>query len=274
MVKYINSKNEEIDLTSEKIRIKTANLHEHIWSYDYKENKYGILIKRFKKAAAQYNLTLSFKGTETEKKEKLNRFFEMTEYDIANKTPGKLQYNDYYIECYVIGSNTTPGNYYDVEQTATILAPYPFWIMDKRFLFWGSSGTAKTSKNLNYPYDYPHDYAITGENDYIENDHYNSCDFELNVFGPATNPKILINGHIYEVITRLEQGEYLQVKSREGTIFKVSESGEKTSLYNYRNRDYSIFEKIPPGSSTVSWDGHFDFEITLYAERSIPKWIL
>lgn len=42
----------------------------------------------------------------------------------------------------------------------------------------------------------------------------------------------------------------------------------------FMEHEYPLFAKIPPGSSTVSWSGDYGWEITLYIERSEPRWIL
>ena len=272
MVKYVNSIGQEIDLMSDYIRIKEASLSEYEWGYEGKDDTYGMLITRFKRDVAQYPITLIFRGTEQQKKQNLNDFFEKTEIDVLRKSPGKLMYNDYYLNCYIVSSSTHPGDYFDTEREITVIAPYPFWQMERVFSF-GIQQSSAAGTFLDYPHDYNYDYAPEGRNDYVNNDHYGSCDFIMNIFGPAINPEIMIAGHVYEVITTLESGEYLQINSREGTVVKVSQTGEMTNEYNNRNKTSSVFEKIPPGDSLVSWDGNFGFDITLFVERSEPKWI-
>jgi hypothetical protein len=44
-----------------------------------------------------------------------------------------------------------------------------------------------------------------------------------------------------------------------------------TNLFDSRNKAQSVFEKIPEGALTFAWEG-FSFELTLFEERSEPKW--
>ena len=41
-----------------------------------------------------------------------------------------------------------------------------------------------------------------------------------------------------------------------------------------KNNESSIWEKIPPGTSIVSWSGGFGFDIILFNERGTPRWTL
>ena len=70
----------------------------------------------------------------------------------------------------------------------------------------------------------------------------------------------------------VSSGEYLVIDSSEKTIMLVKGSGEKVNCFNKRSRDSYVFEKIPVGANTVSWEGEFGFDVTLLEERSEPKW--
>ena len=45
-------------------------------------------------------------------------------------------------------------------------------------------------------------------------------------------------------------------------------------MYNARNKLQSVFEKIPSGASVLSWEGDFGVDLTIFDERSEPKWSL
>ena len=94
------------------------------------------------------------------------------------------------------------------------------------------------------------------------------------LYGPCTDPRIVIAGQIYEVKTKIKEGEYLVIQSREGLVYRVTQDGEQVNEFANKNNEYPLFAKIPPGSSTVSWSGDYGWEITLYIERSEPRWIL
>lgn len=133
MIKYINDKQQEIELSkSAKVQIKEANFHEKEWDYDSSSMRLGIRIKQFKKSPIEMKLILKFSGKRAEIVKNLNTFYAITESDILNKTPGRLYFNDWYIECYVLTDITKPEDDYGVEKEIQILAPYPFWIRETK----------------------------------------------------------------------------------------------------------------------------------------------
>lgn len=63
------------------------------------------------------------------------------------------------------------------------------------------------------------------------------------------------------------------VDSASAAIVKTAQDGTQTNLFNDRNKESYIFEKIQPGVNSVTWDGSFNFSVTILEERSEPKWI-
>ncbi len=133
MIKYVNSKRQEFVLSDyAQVLIKDANFHEKSWSYDAAEMRLGVKIKQFKKDPIEIKIVLKFKGTRDDIVSNLNTFFDITEYDVLNQSEGKLYFNDWYLECYVIEDSTTPDDDYGVEKEITVFAPYPFWIRESK----------------------------------------------------------------------------------------------------------------------------------------------
>ena len=56
-------------------------------------------------------------------------------------------------------------------------------------------------------------------------------------------------------------------------IESVTAAGERTNLFDYRDKENDIFLPVEPGVNTVIYDGSFDFDITLVQQRSEPLWI-
>lgn len=92
----------------------------------------GVKVKQFKKEPIEIKIVLKFKGTRDDIVSNLNTFFDITEYDVLNQSEGKLYFNDWYLECYVIEDSTTPDDDYGVEKEITVFAPYPFWIRESK----------------------------------------------------------------------------------------------------------------------------------------------
>lgn len=273
-VQYINSYGDVIDLLNFNTRMKDANFHDYEWEYDSIEQQYGIDITRFRKTAKEYEATIVFKGDLDTRKRNLNRFFEIAEKDIIDKNPGKIIWDDYYINAYAVSSSTYPNDDSGWTQKDVIfLCPYPFWIAEESRSFPPIEQSVASDEYLDYEYDYEYDYSTPTDGSAIwEVDHFAPCEFLMTIFGPVSNPRILINGYPYEVYTELGSNDYLQIDSRNNKAIKYLSNGTRQDMYNYRAKQQSIFEPITPGNITVMWPGTYGFDLTLFCERSEPKW--
>lgn len=92
------------------------------------------------------------------------------------------------------------------------------------------------------------------------------------IYGPCVNPKVLMNGYPYEVLTTLEKNEYLIINSSEQTIMKYLSNGTTANLFDVRGYDYSVFEKIPSGLISVNWSGDFGIDLYVFLKRKEAAW--
>lgn len=93
------------------------------------------------------------------------------------------------------------------------------------------------------------------------------------IYGPCVDPRVAINGHIYQVYATLDENDYLKINSRENSVVQYLANGTQRDLYDYRVKiTGSLFEPITPGNVRVVWSGEFGFDLTLYCERSEPRW--
>lgn len=273
VTKYVNHKGEEFDFAAWDTRLKETDWHKNSWTPNTVEQLIGTKIKGFKKEPLQLELTISFRGGVTARKESLNSFFEMAECDVVFQQPGKLYVGDYYIACYVISGTTTPTAGFTTERKSGIYAAYPFWLNDLTMTF-KPLGLPGEVAGLDFPFDFPFDFAgaTTGVKTWNIN-HYAPCNFMMTVYGPVDNPRITINNHVYEVAATLADGEYMQIDSRYKTVYKTMNNGVQVNLFNARGKEQSVFEQLQPGANYVNWSGEFGFDITAFLERGEPKWI-
>lgn len=122
-----------------------------------------------------------------------------------------------------------------------------------------------------YIYVYPYQYSSGALKSFL-NDALVGSNFKLIIYGPVINPALYIGGHMYAVNVPVESDEYLEINSREKIIETVQSDGKRTSAINYRNRENYVFQKIPSGPVAVTWNNDFGFDLTLFDERSEPKW--
>ena len=275
-IRYVNSKGREMDLSSTfaaRIRKKTAGFYNYEYTPDTTGLSKGVRVNRITKAAAEYTITLDVTGTPEERAERLQKFFELVDYDVAMEKPGRFWVGDQYLDGFVIKSEM---QYYDnrhrtLGREFTLFAPYPYWIEDRVLRY------RKVEEDQASGIDLPTDFAFDlgkslGGSDSVDNTHYIPTSFLLTVYGPATDPTLTIGGHLYKVNTTLAAGEYLQIDSINKKVIRHTTSGQDVNEYNNREKSQSVFEPIPPGNNILVWSGAFSFDLVLHQERSELKW--
>ena len=274
ILKYVSSKGTEFDLkTKGALRARSADLHTYAWEPDVTILQYGTRVNRFRKSPSAYTMQLDVDGTLEEKMSRLNSLHAAFDEDIHNKTPGMMVHGNYYVKCYMIASSTFAENPYTTNEV-TVYCPYPFWIRDNTWTFAKQESTAAANQYLDFDFDFPYDFASdqTGQG-MIRNDGSGKANYQLTVYGGCTNPYIMVDGRMIGVNTVLGSTEYMVIDSRDNTVIRVTNSGEKINLYNNRIKTgVSIFDQIEPGTHTVIWPGTFGFDLTIFEERSEPAW--
>lgn len=308
IVKYISGVNQKEFILNQnyEIAIKECNPYDVAWSYDAIENQYGVTIKKFKKDPKSLEFVFKFRGSMKTIRENLDAFFGEAETDIYHMLPGKVYVDTEYLEGYFIERKTEPTQeFYGFQQTALFFAPYPFWIRETTYSFLAEAAdpitilpgeeepepeitmeqgimfpefpfdfTVREGKKTKGMFDLPTDLKRVRGTRMINNESYLPCHFRMTIYGPVTDPEIVIANHIYKVETTVFVDERLVIDSRNNTVIKIGRLGEETDLYNSRYKLQSVFEKIPPGQQTVTWPAGYGIDITLYDERSEPRWTL
>lgn len=264
-MKYINHYGEEINFGEKGLYINESDLHDYEWSYDIVNKKVVNLENETKKPK------IDVFATGEDRREIANHFFEVINKDVLENEAGRIVIGDYYLEGYFVAKeNSKYSSGKVIKMTLTYVAPNK-WMKKTKFSYMPEEST--TLEGLDYPHDYPHDYKMHRSTKPIVNDGYRPCDFEIVFYGAQETPTIIINGHTYQVYTTLQAGEYLIVNSLEKTIRKVLNDGTIQNVFNRRNKDSYIFEKIAVGKATVIRDTDARLDITLIEQRSEPKWI-
>ena len=125
---------------------------------------------------------------------------------------------------------------------------------------------------LDYEYDYSYDYAapVVGEKVVYSESPFTS-EFKLIIYGEAVNPRIVVNGYAYVLYTTIPAGSYVIIDSKQRTIMMYGSGGQKTNIFDFRNKTDSIFEKLPAGNLDIVWDSAFGADLTIYREQTEPE---
>jgi hypothetical protein len=250
-----------------------TDLFDSEWSYET-QNELNPKISRFYRNMVQKKISV-IDSSAARYENAMNDLVEVFERDVINLTPGKLYVDDSYISCYIIKNSKGKIKRNPTLSTIslTLVCEKGSWITETTTSF--RYGATSNTGNLNYPFNYPFNYTSNTAGKKVVNQSYAPSNFRLIIYGACTNPSISIAGHLYNVNCTVETGEYLVIDSASipQQIYKVKANGETVNQYQYRNRTYNAFEKIPSGSNAVTWSGLFGFDIILLSERSEPIWL-
>lgn len=278
-VKYVNSYEEELNLTEWPYMIQTENLFDYVTSYEaINTHISGGKILNFYRNVTEKPLSIAIYATSQEEfTEALNRFYEVVEKDVLVQSPGRMVLdNGQYLSCYIINSENVKWS--QAIRTSikgiTLVIEYPYWCRDllSEYRSDNSSSEPYDSEYLDYPYDYPYDLAPTSAGKYLVNDHFGTCNFEMRIYGPVTNPKVTIGSIAYEVLCTVYTDEFLIINSKDKTVIRHKPDGTRVNEFN--NRVGEIFSPIPPGKLLVNKGAVLELDIILFEERSEPIWIL
>lgn len=203
----------------------------------------------------------------------MERLYSIIAVDAEEGTYGRLYVNDTFLRCRIQTSKKSNWKgYVYSEVELTFIAPELAWTTEVSRSFPRREG-AGSDDGLDFPYDHPYDFAAEDLGSVAwEIDHVRSSEFHMIVYGPCTNPYVLINNHAYAVYTDLEDGEYLIIDSRSSTVYKYLSNGTVENLFHDRGLADSVFEPIPSGLLRINWSGAFGFDLTLYLERREARW--
>lgn len=268
-LKYQNHINEVFEFGKDGIFVDMNELHDYEWTVTKKGTKISSLDYSVVKRKLPVIIICDSEEAGVAAR---NRLLEVVEKDVLAMKHGKIIIGDYYFKCFVTKSQKK--NYLTtkrwMEVTLTLTSDFPYWVKEtkKNFL----KGETATTGNLDFEYDHPFDYYSGVNIKELNNTGFVGTNFRLTIFGACKNPYLYIAGHLYQVNCELAETEYLTVDSVSKKIFITQNDGTIVNVFSKRNKDSYIFEKIPPGQNTVTWDGDFGFEITLLEERSEPLW--
>ena len=269
-ISYVNSEHKKIILNDNGILIKDTNLHKYIYKAQANKLQFGEILEQFEKEALKIPMKLYFEGTQGEREKNIELFHDIVSTDRIRNKPGKIYFNDWYLECFILEEDIHPNkdNYKRTEDEITIYAPNPYWTKKKDYFLEHKASNIENRKKYNYKYPYRY---VTPNVTYITNPYYAELDFKIRIYGPCANPSISIGANNYTIYTSAEVGERIEIDTRTNTIFLINSFGEKENIFHCREKGTEFFKKIKTGTQKVIF-GKFKMDIETFEERSIPRW--
>lgn len=251
---------------------KGATLHDYSHSYSTNGGK----ITQFTDEISSWTLDIVVAGSSADDR---NNMIEAFEYDVLKMTPGKLWSGDYYLECYVTASSKDQWWFDEgyMHASITVTAEKPKWVHEFYKVYGKGRDTDETG--IDYAHDWSFDYTNNLTVSWAVNTNIVEAPFRMRIYGPTDAAvQVIIGVNVYAVDLTLAEGEVLAIDSRDKSITLKKSDGTVVNEFYKRvgtQRKGSgsyIFEPIPAGSNIVSWSNKYVFDLTIYDERSEPKW--
>lgn len=199
--------------------------------------------------------------------------------DLSAGTPGTLEFDGWTQRCYIAGSEikTMAAASASVKLDALLLDGV--WRREDRWEFRPGAGSGTVGVGHGYAYGYAYGYPYSEETSReIEVGSIVPSPFRIIVYGPAVRPSVTIGGNRYQVSSDVPDGGYLVVDSVEGTVTKVARNGYRTNclpdatLGGGVGSGSYIFQDVPAGTSSVSYDGSFGWDLSVFREDGAVPW--
>lgn len=254
------------------VYLNANELRDYSWDYDVINNR----ISRFYRGVTSRKIPLLVCCSTTEEANAVrNKLLELAEADIDAMLPGKIYTGGYYTTGFITASKKTDyrthGRFCKVDLTLT--SPDPSWSREDVHVFGSTDEGASASRSgFDFPFDYKYDYSVSTTSRQVVCNTIKPSKFKLRIYGEATDPAIMINGHAYKVNGRVRAGETLLIDSLNKTLTLTTATGSKINWFANRDRHDYIFEPIPPGVNNVIYNGSFKFDLIVIEERSEPRW--
>ena len=181
--------------------------------------------------------------------------------------------------CYITGVevNAVTGDAAVVKLEVVLLDGV--WRKKENYEFRPGTGSGTVGVGHGYTYGYAYGYPYSEETSReIDVDSIVASPFRIIIYGPAVRPSVTVGDNRYQVNTDVPDGGYMLIDSIEGTVTKVAKNGYKTNVLQdavlgggVGSGSY-IFEDIPAGTSTVSYDGSFGWDLEVYREDGAVPW--
>ena len=274
-VKYTNSKNEVITLGKDSgVWLDENDLFNYEWDYVTAQRK----LVATSRDVSEIPVKLLFLNGEDDST--INHFLQVMDYDARMKQPGTLTVNGYDRRGVFVSGSTEDYMY-----------KRGLMYRDMRFLALDQDWTKRNVETLEpqiasseeeqmqYPHDYPHDYGGTVAPSSFVNPSSFPSEFLLRIYGPCTDPYVLIGNNLYAVNCTVQEGGFLVIDSTDrSAIYNYNAAGVAQNVFDAATMGAEgsgqyIYELIPPGTNQVSWPNNFKLDIeTLEAVSVPPAW--
>ena len=270
-LRYTNSAGSAFDFDAAGIHPAPSS----IWDWEYEANELNGNIASYSRGSSDIDIPVAF-ASNAVPREAMDTLYAVCAYDLARDATGTLAMGEWSMPAALVKSVKEGWWRPDgpVVYTLTFHSPEPWWtraVAHQFARFDGETG------GLDYPHDYGFDYGVSGGADVVSVGGAYPADFLLRVYGPASDPNVIVGGNSYYVQVEVPAGGLLEVDSRAGTVVLKDAQGNSTNAFPDAPDEGAgsgryILQQMEPGELGVTWDGTFGFDLTVYERQDERTW--
>lgn len=200
--------------------------------------------------------------------------------DMANGTPGALQFGEWTQRAYLASSQPDTINRAWVEADIKAVLLDGVWRRGHTVSFEPLTASSGDGEFLDLPYDLPYDLGVPSTRKYFDGSEWGGTPLKFEIYGPCVNPSIRIDGNWYKVDATVMDGGYLVIDpiACPRSVVMVNADGSTVDMFSKAHRGEGlgsgeyVFQPASPGTHEVDWDRSFGFDLTWYEEEGEPPW--
>lgn len=246
-----------------------------VWDWEYEANELNGNIASYSRGSSNIEIPVSISSL-VDVRAVMDALYSVAAYDLARDEAGTLSMGEWSMPAALIKSEKVGWwrRNGPVEYSLTFHSPSPWWTRPVTHQF---ARFDDETGGLDYPHDYSFDYGVTGGYDFVAVGGSYAADFLLRIYGPASDPNVIIGGNSYMVNVEVPAGGLLEIDSRAGTVLLKDAQGNATNAFPYAPDDGAgsgryILQQMEPGYHPVTWDGTFGFDLIVYERRDERLW--
>lgn len=205
-----------------------------------------------------------------------DKLLRAAEADIAAGRPGTVAFHGWKKRAYIVGAKHKKNAKGRISTELGIVCVDNAW--------WRLGGVSllpnesQSADGLDYPHDYPFDYSAPVVGGGVNTGMLTPCKPRIVFYGPVTDPEIEVSGNLYKVSGNVAAGARIEVDGRDMTVKMIAANGDTTDKFANALRGSGegggeyIFQPIPAGAQSVTWDGTYGVDLGWYEEVSEPTW--
>lgn len=248
-----------------------AGLRGRVWDYSLASRGMSGVARKTREATATVKIHDS--------PDTLDLLRRLADADMASGEPGTLVADgEWEAHAWIAKSEPQTVTPTMVETQLTFVLVDGVWRRESLNVF--HMQTSEDSQWLDLPCDLPCDLGGMAAIRTVRNPTPIRQPARITIYGPCTNPYIVIGTNRYQVDASVPEGGRIEIDGASAvkTVVMVDAQGNRSNLFGKARRGAGpdggeyIFQPLEPGIQQIAWRNDFDFDVTVVEERTEPPW--